>query len=605
MNLGKPNRPFSLGIKPDCGIKPEQPIVQSKQPTVPKLKLNVPKQPIFQKADIGILRLREQQDRPDNSNLVKPTTLSLKSSDSPHIIVDALAGTGKTFTIIESAYRAVGFNRPGIVGSDEQEAIWDAISETYNPSSVCMLAFNSSIASELKNRVPPGVRDNTFTSHAFGKKCLAIAGVKGASRGKYGVTKKKSHYILADVLGVEFQAMWHKFKKAHLYYIQKLVGFCKANLIQFSGNLNEDIRTLKDLADIHGATAPKIDTVKDEEFVYVNAIEVYNRSHLKLDVIDFDDMIWLPWKLSLDIRPFDLLYVDERQDLNLAQQDLVLKAGRRLVLVGDVNQAIYGFAGADVSACSRMAETLVNSPRKCLQFPLTYTHRCGKKIVEYCQQIVPEFKYFPDAPEGKVSYSTESKFLDQVQQGDMVVCRTNAPLFTYCLKLMQQGRKFKTTCKDFFEDIIYLIKSFAATSMAELDTALEAWKEQQLDRCTGSRSEMSVIIEDKYQAIQYGMKVCTTPDQLLYRLREVFGSEEGDEDANRKPRQSPDSIYLTSIHQAKGLEENTVWWAQYDLVPHPKARIIEQERNLKWVASTRAINHLVLVKSEKTKGDEE
>jgi superfamily I DNA/RNA helicase len=64
-----------------------------------------------------------------------------------------------------------------------------------------------------------------------------------------------------------------------------------------------------------------------------------------------------------------------------------------------------------------------------------------------------------------------------------------------------------------------------------------------------------------------------------------------------------DCIKLSTIHRAKGLEANRVFILNFDDLPVFKANQKEwertQEENLKYVAITRALNDLYLVKSEK------
>jgi len=76
----------------------------------------------------------------------------------------------------------------------------------------------------------------------------------------------------------------------------------------------------------------------------------------KSPLIDFADMIFLPVALKL-IRPwFDMVVVDEAQDMTSAQLEIAVgacKRGGRVVIVGDDRQAIYGFRGADRSGGHR------------------------------------------------------------------------------------------------------------------------------------------------------------------------------------------------------------------------------------------------------------
>lgn len=84
-------------------------------------------------------------------------------------------------------------------------------------------------------------------------------------------------------------------------------------------------------------------------------------AHLKaLGVLDFDDL--LTWALQLDVtgqRRFTHLLVDEFQDINDTQFELVRAWSRRsrsLFVIGDADQAIYGFRGASGRCFERLLE---------------------------------------------------------------------------------------------------------------------------------------------------------------------------------------------------------------------------------------------------------
>jgi hypothetical protein len=165
-----------------------------------------------------------------------PKTLRIQNRNTQHIVVDALAGTGKTFTIEEDALRTIGIFLPGIVGSDEQEAIWAAskLDRTLSPREVYAAAFNSKIDKVLKSKLQQyGI--NCSTIHSLGKKVLAINGVRGATH-KYGVRHQKTDYILADYHRIPYESLFGTVGPAMLYAIKQFVGFCKLNLITFSGD---------------------------------------------------------------------------------------------------------------------------------------------------------------------------------------------------------------------------------------------------------------------------------------------------------------------------------------------------------------------------------
>ena len=88
------------------------------------------------------------------------------------------------------------------------------------------------------------------------------------------------------------------------------------------------------------------------------AVSAYTRLLRRHGLLDFDDVILETIKLlRSDERfrqnvheRFHFVFVDEYQDINPAQHDLLkilVEGGARMTAIGDPNQAIYGFRGAD------------------------------------------------------------------------------------------------------------------------------------------------------------------------------------------------------------------------------------------------------------------
>ena len=91
------------------------------------------------------------------------------------------------------------------------------------------------------------------------------------------------------------------------------------------------------------------------------AFEVMRHSRAMTQVVDYDDMLWVPYVDKLPVPQFDYVFLDETQDMNAAQLYLVLeavKAGGRVIAVGDPRQAIYGFRGADSGAMDNITQAL-------------------------------------------------------------------------------------------------------------------------------------------------------------------------------------------------------------------------------------------------------
>lgn len=117
-------------------------------------------------------------------------------------------------------------------------------------------------------------------------------------------------------------------------------------------------------------------------------IEAYEAELRHRGLIDFDDMPLIAYRMIRDhawirsaIRArFPTLFVDEYQDLGHALHELVLllcfAGGIRLFAVGDADQSIYGFTGAN----PELLQSLVVRP-DVREVRLRYNYRSGAKII--------------------------------------------------------------------------------------------------------------------------------------------------------------------------------------------------------------------------------
>ena len=114
-------------------------------------------------------------------------------------------------------------------------------------------------------------------------------------------------------------------------------------------------------------------------------------------LIDFDDMPLLSlralveheWLREAIKAKYPILVVDEYQDLGRALHQMVMglciSTGIRLFAVGDVDQSIYGFTGADPRLLKRLSE---RDDMETIQLSLNY--RCGSEIVRASQLALGE-----------------------------------------------------------------------------------------------------------------------------------------------------------------------------------------------------------------------
>jgi DNA helicase II / ATP-dependent DNA helicase PcrA len=517
----------------------------------------------------------------------------------PHLMVKALAGTGKTTTLVQGARAVVGLDPTIMVTpngdevliepSPQQEAIWAAMAEgRENVKTVGFVAFGTDIAAELARRVPPGCE--AMTLHKLGYRAV------NSAYGFCSVDRYRVGRLVAELTGLDKSELMEK-EPGLLQAVEKLVALVKLNLVPLDVEDDTELGAvcaiLDDLARHYDVDLE--DYLKDRVYDLVPQVVARCRQ-LSDRTVDFNDMVWLPTANGLAVRKYDLLMVDEAQDLNRAQQALARAAGRRLVFCGDPNQAIFGFAGADSESMPRLSKELAATPRGCLELPLTVTRRCGKAIVAEAQCYVPEFEAHADNAEGRVLHAgmrgaqVDGRcYEDVVAPGDFVLCRVTAVLLAECFRHLAQGRRALVLGRDIGKGLKALVRSFKVDTIPELVTALDAWLAQETakERARTNPNEQRLIaLQDKHACLMVFVRNSSSMKEVVARIDSLFTDNAG----------APAIIHAT-IHKAKGLEASRVFFLRPKAgpCPHPMSRTPwqkGQELNLCYVAVTRAISEL-------------
>ena len=171
--------------------------------------------------------------------------------------------------------------------------------------------------------------------------------------------------------------------------VERLVGFAKNCL------LTATIEQLEQLANDRNIFSAMEDDKDDKWPVHRLASVAFAAMELAKEPdpqgrISFNDMVWLP-VVNNWVKPrYDLVCVDEAQDMNLPQLEMAIRAvrpGGRVCVVGDDRQAIYGFRGAAQDGMEMMKRRL-----KAQTLGLTTTYRCPKVVVEIASEIVQDYK---------------------------------------------------------------------------------------------------------------------------------------------------------------------------------------------------------------------
>jgi superfamily I DNA/RNA helicase len=311
------------------------------------------------------------------------------------------------------------------------------------------------------------------------------------------------------------------------------------------------------------------------------------------ETIDGADMIFLPLRNGWLHPMYDLVVVDEAQDMTVAQLEIaqgVLRKGGRMCVVGDDRQAIFGFRGADSDSIDRLKVEL-----NAAELPLTTTYRCGKQIVEVAQALVPDFNYGPNNPDGEILECHTSRLTEAVLPGDYVLSRLNAPLVSIAMKLLRSGKRTRIAGRDIGKGLTGLVKKMKARSVPEFLTKVANWEDRELNRLNKMLEGATLA---RQNTIRYKMSDVSDQAEMLATLAD--GAKSVNEIETRIMGLFEDDglgvagmVTCSSVHRAKGLEADRVFILEETLRDWNM-----EELNIKYVAVTRAKKTLVWVSTQ-------
>jgi DNA helicase-2/ATP-dependent DNA helicase PcrA len=471
-------------------------------------------------------------------------------------VIEACAGSGKSTSLVKCL---------DFIGEDKR---------------ILITAFNKDIVNVLTKKTKNRTNVSSMTMHSLGLQMLrtnfrdkSLELDEFKYRSFVSTNLKKLTSIDTYALG----------KKDFLRYVDnicKYIDFGRYYLCQ----------TVKDLDFIEDRY--EIDTIADEKAVAIQSMEWGKRN---LDTIDYTDMVWLP--NMLNCQPyglkFDWIAVDEAQDLNCAQRELLLKCRKistRMLIFGDSEQCLYSFSGSDPDSFN-ILKSLPNT----ISLPLSISYRCADNIVSYAKQLVPTIE---ENTEGRKGEIIENAKIEDVNDGDMIVCRNNAPLMKIYNSFIKEGKKCFVRGKDIGNNLKRIVKNTKKENLYKdlskdgvfvrlysnlFDARDTLMLNSNIDLDTAMQSSLIVNRLDTIKALEVLADGINTTDELIEKISNVF--------SDRKKN----GISLSTIHKAKGLEADRVFVACKSLMPSKSAKKdweIKQEYNLMYVAYTRAKNTL-------------
>lgn len=300
---------------------------------------------------------REEEQTAQTSQ--NPEQQQAITSEHPVTAVIAGPGTGKTYTLI-------------------QHIVWLLQENKAQSSDITAITFTNQAARELKDRLAAilGKRKaKAVTACTFHSLCLKL------------LKEERGEILLADEqqqmeLAAQTLTRWN------------LKGGPKAFLQQVSA-LKNSVKSVKAMGHMSGTeekqgskeSMVQMPGEKAAEPQFLQAARDYGEQLKEKGLYDFDDLLLEALTLNVHLGENSRLLVDEFQDINPVQYQLIRQwstGGRELFAIGDPDQAIYGFRGAD----ARCFETLQEHYPETERIVLRQNYRSEPEILDCVLPVI-------------------------------------------------------------------------------------------------------------------------------------------------------------------------------------------------------------------------
>jgi len=373
----------------------------------------------------------------------------------------------------------------------------------------------------------------------------------------------------------------------------------------------------------------------------------YQAELIENHAFDFDDLILQPIGILSDsevldryTKRFKHIIVDEYQDINPAQYRFVrLLAGDSgcICAVGDPDQAIYAFRGADVTNFLNFEKDFIDTK----QIKLTENYRSTGTILHASNMVVKnntlriekeispmrqagsritvvsvpderaEGEFIVHEIEARIGGTSHYNLLNAKQSGDFadtsysfadfaIIYRTNAQgaaieeaFQASGIPYQVIGGRFASRKKDMAEIISHL-KAYAGRideTLPKENTSMKELLEKALEGQDIHDGDCSYEFIKQFAALYETGNAAKTLNDFINELGLITPQDDFD------PR--ADAVTLMTLHMAKGLEFRVVFIAGVEdgLLPYSASGTsdeVEEERRLFYVGMTRAKDELFL-----------
>lgn len=293
-------------------------------------------------------------------------------------------------------------------------------------------------------------------------------------------------------------------------------------------------------------------------------------------------------KFDQALSRYDMILVDEAQDLSAVMLDALRKCHKRVAVVGDTHQQIYGF---------RYAVDAMRNLSSDEDYDLTLSFRFGKTVANLASHLIREakgergFKIL-----GNPERMSNLTITDIPPRTDCaILCRTNLALFTNAMALRSQKASFRFE-RDIEKvlwqtlDVYWLLNGDKSKVRSEWLQSFENMKalEEYADNCEDFQLKGMAQVVRRYSS--------SFPN-IIFEMAGI------NKDKTDKAEQvNSRGAILSTIHASKGQEYERVY-IDSDVADmlcsaeKPGRTQYNEEVNVAYVGFTRAIRQLYIPKS--------
>jgi ATP-dependent DNA helicase UvrD/PcrA len=458
-------------------------------------------------------------------------------STTDNILLSALAGAAKTSTLV---------------------LIAKAIPDTQ----MLCLAFNKRIADEMQTRLPSNCKAQTLNSlgHRVWGEATGRRIIIDSSK-TYNIVKA----LVDDCPRGDKDILYENFAELiRIVDFGKTCGYIPTDHYERAKRLHDDDSFFNHIEQ----------KLTDLEIGIVRMATLLSLKEAFEGKCDYNDQILMPTVFHGAFPRNPLTLVDEAQDLSALNHATLKKmiGQRRLIAVGDANQAIYGFRGAHEESMAKLQREF-----NMTEMHLSISFRCPKEVVKHVHWRAPHMRWPEWAVDGIVSY-LKSWAPDDLPESATIICRNNAPLFKLAIKLLIAGRPVELHGRDVVASLTKVMRKFGGNDLRAVDVLdkIALWEEKQKEK---NKYRAHDSIEDRAECMRIFMSQGTNLGEALAYAQHMVAMH------------SP--LKMMTGHKAKGLEFDNVFFLDSFLIGTD-----EQESNLRYVISTRAKETLTYVNSD-------